>query len=755
MGYSMSLHISKGNHSITTLKHLEKIEKHNLRKFKNNDNKGYILELLKPEDVSLVESFKKHLDDKMKEAIIDYNSDKIPSRKIYGIDDYIQKIENGRRQQNLAVEMIVGVGDRQMWQQEPFKSERNNINKVFEGYLKHLQEKIPNFTLVSATIHQDEDTPHLHIVGIPLTETKQRGIKIKISKGAVFTKEKLIDLQKDVREYFEKGINENYKLDEPFKFGEKQTGRNWDYTVAEYKKQKENFNITNEIKELQELKGTLDNDVKLFYDSLEFVKNPFDYNHTNKIEKLENVKMTYMEIDKKMNNIFLKTKEKAQFLEGKVDKIKLDDKTIEELEKNLTRKYKKELGDKIRGKFVDSQELKDFEKRVYEDYRKQIENKVVRQTTIKGELEKLELLQQELNEQLEHHKKVVENWEKQKELEKEKMKKQFSNNIKSFKEHTQKYDNDLKQRYENLTKEKDKILEDIRKESKELFELKKYCHDNNLKQKREKLLQVSEEIEKKTKTINDMDKEILELKNKSENIKDKLAQYTKEDNQKIADLKEYKEKNKELIDNITTYRIELGIDKMKWKRRKKALDNINDSVKNKTIELENVDKKLSDKNKQLLDKTKQLEDINNNITNKNIELKNVEKKLTDTDKEFEEKVKNLEKEYQQKIEQFYKLHNYYEDEYYYQTLIAERFIDNLSKTLSKGSSLTEDEAKKLIEDNIDYDFVKSVYDEVDFSKKNNTELNIKAILKDLNYTEPEPKDTVKNNYASYNDDIDI
>ena len=78
----------------------------------------------------------------------------------------------------------------------------------------------------------------------------------------------------------------------------------------------------------------------------------------------------------------------------------------------------------------------------------------------------------------------------------------------------------------------------------------------------------------------------------------------------------------------------------------------------------------------------------------------------------------------------------------------------MSKTLSKGSSLTEDEAKKLIEDNIDYDFVKSVYDEVDFSKKNNTELNIKAILKDLNYTEPEPKDKVKNDYTSYYDNYD-
>lgn len=727
MGYSMSLHISKGKHSITTLKHLEKIEKHNLRKFKNNDNKGYILELLKPEDVSLVESFKKHLDDKMKEAIIDYNSDKIPSRKIYGIDDYIQKIENGRRQQNLAVEMIVGVGDRQMWQQEPFKSDRNSINKVFEGYVKHLQEKIPNFTLVSATIHQDEDTPHLHIVGIPLTETKQRGIKIKISKGAVFTKEKLIDMQKDVREYFEKGINENYNLDEPFKFGEKQTGRNWDYTVAEYKQLKENFNITNEIKELQELKGTLDNDVKLFYDSLEFVKNPFDYNHTNKIEKLENVKKTYIEIDNKMNKIFLKTKEKAQFLEGKVDKIKLDDKTIEELEKNLTRKYKKELGDKIRGKFVDSDELKDFEKRVYEDYRKQIENKVVRQTTIKKELEKLELLREELqkefNEQFENHKRNVENWEKQKELEQEKIEKEHNDKLKKIEE-------------EKLS----------------LENLKEYCRTHDLYELKKQQSFLDNSITLKMKTLDNMDKEIKSLEIKSDNIKNKLAQYTQEDNQKIADLKEYKEKNKEykeknekLIKNINTHNIELGGVRFNCELWKKELDDINDSIKNKNIELENVDKKL-------LDKTKQLEDINNNITNKNIELKNVEKKLTEKDKEFEEKEQKLQEKYQKKIEQFDKEYNYYEREYFYQSAIAERFIENLSKTLSKGSNLSEDEAKKLIEDNIDDRFVTYYFVEVDYSRKNNTKLDIKAILKELNYTEPEPKDTVKNDYTSYYDD---
>lgn len=722
MGYSMSLHISKGNHSITTLKHLEKIEKHNLRKFKNNDNKGYILELLKPEDVSLVESFKKHLDDKMKEAIIDYNSDKIPSRKIYGIDDYIQKIENGRRQQNLAVEMIVGVGDRQMWQQEPFKSDRNNINKVFEGYVKHLQEKIPNFTLVSATIHQDEDTPHLHIVGIPLTETKQRGIKIKISKGAVFTKEKLIDLQKDVREYFEKGINANYKLDEPFKFAEKQTGRNWDYTVAEFKKLKENFNITNEIKELQELKGTLDNDVKLFYDSLEVVKNPFNYNHTNKIEKLENVNKTYQKINKKMNNIFLNTKEKAQYLQGKVDKIKLDDKTIEELEKNLTRKYKKELGDKIRGKFVDSDELKDFEKRVYEDYRKQIENKVVRQTTIKRELEKLELLQQELNEQLEHHKKVVENWEKQKELEKEEHKKE---------------EKMLEITRNNNDNRNGKQLREILYEQERLKDMRIFCEKNSYPDLELKIIHIKHDIDLKTKTLHDMNDEIKTLEIKSGIIKNELEQYTKEDNQKIADLKEYNEKKEEVKNILNT------VDE-----KNKELENINKNIAEKS-------KKLEDINKNITNKNIQLEDINNNIINKNIEIKNVEKKLTEKDKELEEKVKNLEQEYKQKIEQFDKAHNYAIEEYYYQSIITEHFIEDLSKTIADNTNLSEDEAQKLIEDNINESFVKCYFDEVDLSEKNNTELNIKAILKDLNYTEPEPKDTVKNNYASYNDDIDI
>lgn len=323
------------------------------------------------------------------------------------------------------------------------------------------------------------------------------------------------------------------------------------------------------------------------------------------------------------------------------------------------------------------------------------------------------------------------------------------NVVKTFSEMTRNQDKIIEQKSQELYKDKVKKLEEFL-ENKDFIGALNTFDKSSVKT--EIIDKINDNIEKKTKTINDMDKEI-------ENLKNKLAQYTQEDNQKIADLKEYKEKNKEykerneeLLKNINTCQIKLGGVRFNCEQWKKELDDINDSIKNKNNELENVDKKLLDKTKQLSDKTKQLEDINNNITNKNIELKNVEKKLTEKDKELEEKEQNLEKEYQKKVEQFDKDYNYYEEEYRYQSAIAEQFIEDLSKTLSNGSNLSEDEAKKLIEDNIDEDFVFTYFYEVDLSEKNNTELNIKDILKYLNYTEPESKNIVKDNYRSYSYD---
>ena len=687
----MSLHITSGRSNIYNLNDLSKREKHNLRKFKKNvKQEGEFIDLIDRKGLGYTDYFKQELGSRIENALVDYNRNQRAGRKIKDVDEYIKKIEGSKNKKNLAVEMIVGVGDRNMWQEEPFKSDRKSIEKVFKDYVKYLQDYMPEFVLISATIHQDEDTPHCHIIGIPLYEGDKKGLSVKIAKGKVFTRDTLKAMQDDVRVLFEEGINANYKLDEPFKFAEKQTGRNWDYTVAEFKKLKENFNITNEIKELQELKGTLDNDVKLFYDSLEVLKNPFDYNHKNKIEKLENVNKTYKKINKKMDNIFLNTKEKAQFLQGKVDKIKLDDKTIEELEKNLTRKYKKELGDKIRGRFVDSDELKDFEKRVYEDYRKQIENKVVRQTTIKGELEKLELLREELqkefNEQFENHKRNVENWEKQKELEQEKIEKEHNDKLKKIEE-------------EKLS----------------LENLKEYCRTHDLYELKKQQSFLDNSITLKMKTLDNMDKEIKSLEIKSCNIKNKLAQYTQEDNQKIADLKEYKEK-KEEVKNILNTVVE----------KNKELENINKNIAEKSKELEDVNKNITDKNKQITE-------LDNTIKTKENEIEKADKKLFDYGLQETKLIDKI---------------NDYKDEYEYIDIIKEHFISIAANLISNKTDLNFNKTHYLVENNINSDFVKTIISQAD---SKNYDMN--KILKSLNYNDKkETKDTVKNDYTSYYDD---
>ena len=689
----MSLHITSGRSNIYNLNDLSKREKHNLRKFKKNvKQEGEFIDLIDRKGLGYTDYFKQELGSRIENALVDYNRNQRAGRKIKDVDEYIKKIEGSKNKKNLAVEMIVGVGDRQMWQEEPFKSDRKSIEKVFKDYVKYLQDYMPEFVLISATIHQDEDTPHCHIIGIPLYEGDKKGLSVKIAKGKVFTRDTLKAMQDDVRVLFEKGINENYKLDEPFKFGEKQTGRNWDYTVAEYKQLKENFNITNEIKELQELKGTLDNDVKLFYDSLEVLKNPFDYNHKNKIEKLENVNKTYNKINKKMDNIFLNTKEKAQFLQGKVDKIKLDDKTIEELEKNLTRKYKKELGDKIRDKFVDSDELKDFEKSVYEDYRKQIENKVVRQTTIKGELEKLELLREELqkefNEQFENHKRNVENWEKQKELEQEKIEKEHNDKLKKIEE-------------EKLS----------------LENLKEYCRTHDLYELKKQQSFLDNSITLKMKTLDNMDKEIKSLEIKSCNIKNKLAQYTQEDNQKIADLKEYKEK-KEEVKNILNTVVE----------KNKELENINKNIAEKSKELEDINKNITGKNKQITE-------LDNTIKTKENEIEKADKKLFDYGLQETKLIDKI---------------NDYKDEYEYIDIIKEHFISIAANLISNKTDLNFNKTHYLVENNINSDFVKTI-----ISQANSKNYDMNKILKSLNYNDKkETKDTVKNGYTSYYDNYD-
>ena len=99
--------------------------------------------------------------------------------------------------------------------------------------LKDLEKLIPSFKAANATIHFDESSPHLHIVGVPFKENCKTGMNRQVGKSDVFNVESLKDIQKELRESCIKEFNKVYNLNMELK--EKKQGRNQDYRVSQMK----------------------------------------------------------------------------------------------------------------------------------------------------------------------------------------------------------------------------------------------------------------------------------------------------------------------------------------------------------------------------------------------------------------------------------------------------------------------------------------------------------------------------------------
>ena len=84
----------------------------------------------------------------------------------------------------------------------------------------------------NAVVHLDEDSPHMHIVGVPVAVGYKKGLSKQVSKRKVFTKVVFSRvLQDELRKVANKEVNDWFG--EQIK--EKSKGRNHDLTVAEYK----------------------------------------------------------------------------------------------------------------------------------------------------------------------------------------------------------------------------------------------------------------------------------------------------------------------------------------------------------------------------------------------------------------------------------------------------------------------------------------------------------------------------------------
>lgn len=663
MGKTMSYHISTGKHSILTRNDFKRIESHNWRKYKDGKDDTGIIELKNGEleGKSMLERFNYVLDKEISENIFDYNSrQKRADRKIYGIDDYINKMESSKLPQNLAVEIIVQPCDREYWIEN--RDKREKMNDIFKEYLNFMETgMMKDFKVISATVHQDEDSPHLHVVGIPIADTNKPPKK-GISKGRVFTKKSLEFQQDQTRKFFEDNMKKY--IDKDFSFDEKTAGRNRDLTVDEYKELKSSFNKENFVK-IEKAKEELNSNLERLDKSFDHI-DLFDLKNKKKIEKVQPVKES---LERLINTYRESVNEIRRDMDSIIEdygNVRLDDSNKAFLEKNLKRNFKKELGDKLRAEFMTSKEYQDFKDRVLQDSRTALINKTERLLT---------------------QKKVIEELEKERQAKAELIKTIEDETVELMREYNKTFDEkeSLNTDIESLKDEKDSVKNEIK-------ELKGVIESNNYRQLAEKITRSRKEIQdldsdilKKRKTATDMETEIQELEKKNSNLNRELEKIELETREK-------KKKNLKEMEDLISRRNELNktIKEFEEIEKKGDYSRIITEYKKAQSNYTQIKAEVDNLNTQATAKRKELEDMELGMK----EYKESQRKLQESVKELKEQKKEL----NQNLDVLQAKQDY--------TLLAEEFIDSQVKSWKRNNRKRcnengfEEETDSLIRDHL-------------------------------------------------------
>lgn len=381
---SCTQHIGVGKYAVKSLGYLVKMEKHNRRLFEEIREKyrGNIKELINS-DSSYLDSYRKVIKEHILPAIMDYNEGKRKDRQIKGVEGYIEKLENDKSK-NMATEMIVQVADREFWKER--EKDRHKMEFVYREYLEFLNKEFPNLKVISCTFHNDEDSPHLHIVGVPVAEF-DNGLRMRVSQRNVFDKAEMERWQDLGRDFLQKSMRK--WVDKDFSFDEKEKGRNHNYGIDELIQRNEDFKKRNGVKELKEHKELLLESISAMDEMLK----EFDFmglNGNKKKEKMKEVERNFERFKGVLNESVKTYSKELSKLQDSVNEIRLDDRHIEELRKGLTREHKKELGKIIRENYVNSDDYSNFLEKVQEDLRQQMINKLKRQVKQKELIEELE-----------------------------------------------------------------------------------------------------------------------------------------------------------------------------------------------------------------------------------------------------------------------------------------------------------------------------------------------------------------------------
>ena len=213
---------SLANNAIQTAKDLSDANKHNLRDY---DNQRELIRTIYGTN-DFVNDVKQVYLDEFEQARLEYNEKQ--TREDRKIKDYFKKVCES--QNDIACEIIIELGDMDFWNDKD-KEYRLKMIDVYNEQVKDLIKIVPDFKIANATIHFDEVSPHMHIVGVPVYYDCKRGMKKQVVKSKLFTKTTLTQIQDKMRIACIKSFNKFYDMN--FKLKEKQKGRNQDINVKD------------------------------------------------------------------------------------------------------------------------------------------------------------------------------------------------------------------------------------------------------------------------------------------------------------------------------------------------------------------------------------------------------------------------------------------------------------------------------------------------------------------------------------------
>ena len=250
---------NKSNNAIQNVRQLGKVNHHNLRQYDNNQE---LIKTIKGSN-NITKDVKELYLDLFDKARLEYNNKQ--TRDDRKIDNYFNKISDDTKH-DLACEIVIELGDMVYWDDKSLEY-KYQMTQVFKQQLEDLKEIVPDFYVANATIHFDEHSPHLHIVGVPVKENCKTGLSRQVGKTSIFTKESLVVIQDKMRERCIEEFNIAYGMDSKLK--EKQKGKNRDITPYERKLfnervkglKQEISNLENEVSDLEDNKKSINKQI--------------------------------------------------------------------------------------------------------------------------------------------------------------------------------------------------------------------------------------------------------------------------------------------------------------------------------------------------------------------------------------------------------------------------------------------------------------------------------------------------------------